>query len=288
MSTLSLTATLVKRWKTRGKRENQRTIPGVPTPKRWYVFALLVLLGTSVYASKGWLTVSRYIQQHPYFAISDIDVDLDVGALFSPEEIIAWSGVTPGMNLWTVDPEQVSTRLLASPGIRDVEVRREFPQRVVLEVQTRHPIAVIAQPSLTYLDKDGVWFTAQAQRQELDLPYVTGLSQDELTTATARTALTGTVSLLSLAAKLWAEPLSEIHWDREAGYTVFLARRRLSIRLGWEETAPEKFAQVATVLTQWPTDSPPALFDARFFNQVVVRPFLDEHGQRPVTPADPL
>lgn len=116
---------------------------------------------------------------------------------------------------------------------------------------------------------------------------MTGLRQDELAAATARTALTGTVSLLSLAAQFWAEPLSEIHWDREVGYTVFLARRRLSIRLGWE-TAPEKFAQVATVLTQWPTDSPPVLFDARFLNQVVVRPFLDEHGQRLVTPADPL
>jgi len=284
---LSLIATLVNRWKTWGKRENQRTIPGVSTPKRWYLFAFLVLLGTSVSAPKGWLLVSRYIQQHPYFAISDIDVNLDAGALFSPEEIIAWSGVTPGMNLWTVDPEEVSARLLASPGIRDVEVRREFPQRVVLEVQTRHPIAVIAQPSLTYLDKDGVWFTAQAQRQELDLPYVTGLSADELATAAARTALTGTVSLLSLAANLWAEPLSEVRWDPKAGYSMFLARRHLTIRLGWE-TAPEKFAQLATVLTQWPTDSPPALFDARFLNQVVVRPFLDEHGQRPVTPADPL
>ena len=104
---LSLIATLVNRWKTWGKRENQRTIPGVSTPKRWYLFAFLVLLGTSVSAPKGWLLVSRYIQQHPYFAISDIDVNLDAGALFSPEEIIAWSGVTPGMNLWTVDPEEV-------------------------------------------------------------------------------------------------------------------------------------------------------------------------------------
>ena len=287
MSTLSLTVTLVNRWKAWGKHENRRTTPSVPTQKRWYMLTLLMLLGASLYAPTGWLMISHYTQQHPYFSISAIDIDLDVGALFSQEEIIAWSGITHGMNLWTVDPEQVRARLLTYQGIRDVEVRREFPQRVVVQVQTRHPIAVVAHPSLTYLDKDGVWFTAQAQKKELDLPYVTGFAKDELDTATARTALTGTVSLLSLAKELWAEPVSEIRWDWGTGYTVFLARRHLAIRLGWE-TAPEKFAQVTTVLAQWPVDGPPALFDARFINQVVVRPFLDEYGLRPVTPADPL
>jgi hypothetical protein len=90
-----------------------------------------------------------------------------------------------------------------------------------------------------------------------------------------------------LAKQFWAEPVSEIRWDRKTGYTVFLARRHLAIRLGWE-TGPEKFTQVKTVLTQWPADGPPALLDVRFMNQVVVRPFLDEDGLRPVTPADPL
>jgi cell division septal protein FtsQ len=259
----------------------------VPTQKRWYVLASLVLLGASVYAPTGWVMLSHYIRQHPYFAVRAIDVDLDAGALLSQEEIISWSGVTYGTNLWTVDPEQVRVRLLTCQGIRDAEVRREFPQRVVVQVRTRHPLAVIAQPSLTYLDQDGVWFRTQAQKAELDLPYVTGFNENELDTATARTALTGAVSLLSLTKKFWPEPVSEVHWDREAGYTVFLARRHLAIRLGWE-AAPEKFAQVTTVLAQWPENAPPALFDARFMNQVVVRPFLDEYGLRPVTPADPL
>jgi POTRA domain, FtsQ-type/Cell division protein FtsQ len=279
--------TLANRWKAWRKYENRRTTPGVPTPKRWYVLACLVLLGTGVYAPTGWAMLSHYIRQHPYFAVSAIDVDLDAGALFSQEEIITWSGVTYGTNLWTVDPEQVRVRLLTYQGIRDVEVRREFPQRVVVQVRTRHPLAVIANSSLTYLDQDGVWFRTQGQKAELDLPYVTGFNEDELDTAPARTALTGAVSLLSLAKKFWPEPVSEVRWDQETGYTVFLARRHLAIRLGWE-AAPEKFAQVTTVLAQWPENAPPALFDARFMNQIVVRPFLDEYGLRPGTPADPL
>ncbi|MBM4256329.1 MAG: FtsQ-type POTRA domain-containing protein [Deltaproteobacteria bacterium] len=287
MSTVSLPATLLQRWKMLGKRENQRTTPKVPTKKRWYVLALLTLLTVSVYAPHGWRVLSHYIQQHPYFAITTIDVELDAGALFSQEEIISWSGIEQGMNLWTVDPEEIRSRLLTYQGIRDVDVRREFPQRVVLQVQTRHPIAVVVSPSLTYLDKDGVSFQALAQRKELDLPYVTGFRSEELDTAAIQAALTGTVSLLAQAKQFWVEPVSEIRWDREIGYTVFLARRHLAIRLGWE-TGPEKFTQVATVLTRWPAEASPALLDARFLNQVVVRPFLDESGLHPVTPVNPL
>jgi cell division septal protein FtsQ len=177
-----------------GKRENQRMTPSGPTAKRRYMLALLTLLTASVYVPQGWRLFSHYMQQHPYFSLTTIDVELDAGSLFSQEEITTWSGIAQGTNLWMVNPEQIRTRLLTYQGIRDVDVRREFPQRVVIQVQTRHPVAVIAYPSLTYLDKDGVWFTATAQRKELDLPYVTGFAGDELDTTTARTALTGTVS----------------------------------------------------------------------------------------------
>ena len=287
MSTLSLTATLANRWKSWGKHENRRTTPHVPKPKRWYALVFLALLPASVYAPTGWSVLSRYIQHHPYFSVRTIDIELDAGALFSQEEIIAWSGITQGMNLWVIDPEQMQARLLAYPGIRAVEVRREFPQRVIIQLQTRHPIAVVVHPSLTYLDQDGVWFTVQAPKKVLDLPYVTGFDKEELDTATIQTALTGTISLIALAKKLWTEPVSEIHWDQKIGYTVFLTRRHLAIRLGWE-AAPEKFAQVTTVLAHWPVDGPPALLDARFMNQIVVRPFLDEYGLRPGAPVDPL
>ena len=165
MSTLSR-RTLVNRWKAWGKHENRRTTPSVPTQKRWYMLTLLMLLGAGVYAPTGWLMISHYTQQHPYFSISAIDVDLDVGALFSQEEIIAWSGITHGMNLWTVDPEQVRARLLTYQGIRDVEVRREFPQRVIVQVRTRHPS--LLSPILINLSRqDGVWFKTQGQKENL-------------------------------------------------------------------------------------------------------------------------
>ena len=287
MRSLSLSGTLAHRWKGWGRPENRRTVPGVPTPRRWYLLPVLTLLGLILLAPTGWSLVAHYIQHHPYFAISTIEVNLEPGAIFSPEEIIAWSGITPGMNLWTIDPENVRARLLAYQGLRSVDVRREFPHRVVVQVQTRHPIALVVRPSPTYLDKDGVWFSTQTPKGTLDLPYATGFNLEELDATTAGTVLPGLASRVLLATELLTESLSEIRWDQKLGYTLFLSRRHLSIRLGWE-MEPEKFAQLAKVLAHWPIDAPPALIDARFVNQVVVRPLLDEYALRPVTPADPL
>jgi hypothetical protein len=214
------------------------------------------------------------------------DISIETEAPLSQEDLLLWSGLTIGMSVWSVDPEQVEARLLASPGVRTARVRREFPQRVTMYVGVRRPVAVIAYPTVTYLDESGTWFTLPHQQYELDLPYVTGLTESALDSPSAQSALAGVLPLLSLA-MVWAEPLSEIHWDPQQGYTLFLARRRLTIHLGWE-TAPEKFTQVGAVLAQWPLDGPPALVDARFANQVVVRPYPNDRGRNALTPARPL
>jgi hypothetical protein len=153
-------------------------------------------------------------------------------------------------------------------------------------VHTRRPVAIVVREPLTYLDETGVWFVAGAHGENLDLPYISGLAGLSLETPLAQSALIGVPPLLTLS-RLWAEPLSEVHWDRYRGYTVFLMRRRVTIRLGWE-TLPEKFVQIGTVLTHWPVDGPAALFDARFANQVVVQPEAEKGSVEPLNPIRPL
>ncbi|MGE0822485.1 MAG: cell division protein FtsQ/DivIB [Candidatus Binatia bacterium] len=279
-SAMSLTS-----WrKVRGRKENRRKLAEAPPRRRWYV-VLLSLVVASFYAPAGWSIFSSYVCQHPYFAVREITVVTE--APFTEEEIIAWSRISLGTSIWAVDPEQTTARLLLSPGVREAEVRREFPQRVNIRVQARRPLAVIVQPSLTYLDEEGEWFLGHRQSKELDLPYITGLEQQGLDTLVAKNAVTGVLPFLSLAKKLWTEAVSEVHWDQGRGYTLFLLNRRIAICLGWEAT-PEKFTHVATVLAQWPMNGPPVELDARFANQVVVRPFMDEHDLHTGTVADPL
>jgi hypothetical protein len=120
----------------------------------------------------------------------------------------------------------------------------------------------------------------------VDLPYVSGFTQVALDAPGVRSALDGVLRLLSLS-HLWQEPLSEIHWDPQQGYTLFLELRRVTIRLGWE-TRPEKFAQIGVVLAEWREDAPAAIFDARFAGQIVVRAYAGENSTPSRTLSRPL
>jgi cell division protein FtsQ len=227
--------------------------------------------------------MGQYITQHPYFTISEIVIETETP--FSEEDIRRWSGLTTETNLWTVNAAQIGEQLMAHPGIRTATVEREFPQRVRIAVMARKPIAVVVQEAVTFIDETGAVF-AHEQAYPLDFPFVSGLAGIPLDTLEARTAIAGILPLLSLT-RLWPERLSEIHWDAQQGYTVFLTQRQVSIRLGWEVT-PEKFTQVGAVLAHWPTNGPAVLFDARFADQVVVRPDTEILRQTVFHPTQPL
>jgi POTRA domain, FtsQ-type len=255
-------------------RDNRRTSRRGRAKPGWYIggAVLAVTLGGTI--EQRWPSFTQYAVRHPYFTLQEMIVRSDGQA--SNTEVWAWSGLTLGVNLWAIDPAQVEKRLRQHSWIRSAQVRREFPQRMHMSVSLRRPVAIVRHAPSLYLDDAGICFTGPAGREEADLPYISGLDGGTLDTAEGRTVLT-TVPLLLSQVRLWQEPLSEVLWDARQGYSLFLARRRVTIRLGWENSL-EKFAQVGMVLATWPADSPAVVLDARFADQIVLRPYADEQG----------
>lgn len=270
-------------WQTTRWRENRRLVPSARSRPYWYAGLALFTVVFPVGLSVGWSVLARYAEHHPYFTVQEIIVDENVG--FSQDDLQEWGGVKVGMSMWEVDPEQVENRLLAHSWIQSAQVRRDFPQRLHVAVSTRRPVAVVLHDGPVYLDDSGLCFTQFERRPGVDLPYVSGLSGAPLDAPSTRSALDGVIRLLSLS-RLWQEPLSEIHWDVQQGFTLFLEQRRVTVHLGWE-TAPEKFAQIGVVLAEWPKEMP-AVFDARFADQIVVRPYAGEGSSQGRTLSRPL
>lgn len=272
----------VRRWTAR-RQDNRRLGRSAHSRRRRYKeLALFVLL--SIGLSVGLPSLVRYVEVHPYFIVREIAVDESGG--FSPADLLEWGGIKVGMSMWAVDPEQVRQRLLSHSWIQSAQVRRDFPHRIHVTVSARRPVAIVLHNGLYYLDESGACFTRPERGPALDLPYVSGLAGLSLDAPNARAALDGVLRLLSLA-HIWREPLSEIVWDARQGYSLFLERRRVTIRLGWE-TAPEKFTQIGKVLATWTPDAPAAVFDARFADQIVVRPYVVERGVQSPTLSRPL
>jgi cell division septal protein FtsQ len=136
----------------------------------------LALLG-AVSAAIGWLLTS------PRFAITEVAV---VGASrLTPEEIVAASGIGPGVNLFRLDRSAVVARLEELPLVRRADVVRRFPNRVTVAVEERRPftLAHAGRP----LDRRAGREPGRGDRAVAPpAPVITGLSPADLAAQTGR------------------------------------------------------------------------------------------------------
>lgn len=228
---------------------------------------LVVGLGGGIDTSWPWLRA--YVVHHPYFTLSEIKVN--IGQHLLAEEVISWGGVARGMSLWKISPTEVEERLKTHPWIRTAHVQRSLPQHLTITVIERQPVAILANGPLTYLDETGEIITSLTDTDNRDLPYVTGpITSVTLDTAGLVRQIPKMLALVQQSG--WPDPVSEVHKNQAGGFSLFLTGHQINIVLneeGWQEQIP----RLAAVLRLWHNQGGrPALMDARFAGQIIVRP----------------
>jgi len=105
--------------------ETDRESPG---PRAWPWLALDALVAAAAFALHP-----------PWLSVSEIEV---LGAVHSePEPLIAAAGVGEGAILIWVDTGRLERAVAADPWVADVRVERVWPDRLVVEVLEREPVA---------------------------------------------------------------------------------------------------------------------------------------------------
>ncbi len=148
---------------------------------RRHKFAAVLLLLVAC-AGAGWAAVAgvgllgeSLFSSNDRFLIRDIDVR-GAGRL-PPAFLREQVGVKPGENLFAVDLERIRLNLESTPMIREAVVRRDLPDRLVVQVKERLPLARIAEGAggrpMT-VDRDGRVLGLARQQ---NLPLITGLSE---------------------------------------------------------------------------------------------------------------
>lgn len=87
--------------------------------------------------------MATFIVAHaPYFLIRT----LDIGGLvqLTPQEVQAAAGIPPGAFIWEIRPWSVERRLEGLPLVAQAAVRLAWPNRVVIRLVERVPVAVLA------------------------------------------------------------------------------------------------------------------------------------------------
>lgn len=114
----------------------------------------------------------------PFFAVHQVEVR--GASLLSPQEVIALSGITPGESLLRIDGERIRRRLEEDPRIGAARVRRIPPDRLVLEVDERVPVALLPYADgFLFVDEAGRLIAAD-RRSRPGLPVVTGVPLDRV------------------------------------------------------------------------------------------------------------
>ncbi|MBP1710688.1 MAG: cell division protein [Deltaproteobacteria bacterium] len=196
----------------------------------------------------GALFVYAYsaIMSAPYFSIREVSVR-GVKEL-TEKDILAVAKIRMRSNILSVNTDAVAKRISENPWIKSVYVGRELPDRLVLEVQERTPVALVKQAGALYLmDVDGFVFKKLSRADEVDLAILSGVD----VRAKSPSVLVG--EALKLLERLSAADqhtflgeVSEIHVDEVFGLSI-LTDKGLHLKLGRENFAG-KLNQLHVVL----------------------------------------
>jgi cell division protein FtsQ len=114
----------------------------------------------------------------PYFEIKEISVR-GLKEL-TEKDILALAAIPPQQNLLSVNIEALVLRVSANPWVKNIYAGRELPNRLVLEVRERNPVAMVRQANDFYLmDNEGTVFKKLGKGDDVDLPILTGIDGRE-------------------------------------------------------------------------------------------------------------
>jgi cell division protein FtsQ len=152
-------------------------------------------------------------------------------------ELLTLAGVQPGDSMLGLKLQDVVTQLSKNPWIEQVQVRRYFPHTLSITLSERTPQAVANVGCLYYLDAKGVLFKSLVEGDRLDYPLITGIDEEDLTKDPAGTkeALQDALLLIAHLKKgkvFGLEDISEIHYDKGYGFTLFTMQGGVPVKLG--------------------------------------------------------
>jgi cell division protein FtsQ len=233
------------------------------------------MLYLSVPRAAQWIAqVQDSFLNHSYFSVREIKVS--AGERIGGSEIVAMAGLSHGMNLWKIDTRKIEREIGRHPWVRSVQVRREFPHRVVIQVEERTAKGILVLGKLYYIDADGNVFLQMKEGEKTDLPLLSGLSRQELSYHSTPKKIQSALRLSDQLSQR-SLPVSEIEFTK-AGLVLYLASYPVVLHLGLEDWQ-EKLAMMDRIWAEWKgKETHLASMNLSFHNQVVLRLRKVSHG----------
>ncbi len=197
------------------------------------VFTCLVL-GAALGAA--FKLTADYVRRTPFFNITEV-VITNAGKHVTAEDVKKLSGIREGRNIFSFHLTDAIEAVRFHPWVKTVSMRRQLPDRVIIEVEERMPIAIVAMGPLFYIDEDLEIFKKIMPWDDVNFPVITGLTMRDAVEngPELKMEMEKAAQVLELAGRSKVLPLdriSEIHLDGTLGVQLWTLREAVAIRLG--------------------------------------------------------
>lgn len=194
------------------------------------LFLLLAVLGGVYYG--GYTLLQQLFFANEEYTLKRLDVEVE--GTISREKVLSVAGLRTGVNIFSVSLDSVRERLEEEPQILSAEVERHLPDRMVLRVAEREPIAWVTagvlgadpytSPDSYLVDSRGILMQFERLHPEfLHLPIITGVPEETMVAGGAMEsyALKAALDLIVFNATRISGPPFEIRSvDLSKGYCM--------------------------------------------------------------------
>jgi cell division protein FtsQ len=127
-------------------RTKPRKTPGRTWMKKGYLLLVLVVLLASAGVAFSLVLVRASARMFPVR-----EIVFSGNTHITEAELNTLAGVRPGNGLLTVSGRDVSSRLLKSPWVRTVSIRKDLPDRLMIRVSEATPFAILDRKGQAFL-----------------------------------------------------------------------------------------------------------------------------------------
>jgi cell division protein FtsQ len=237
-----------------------------------------------------------YVPHSSRFNLAQIDIQGN--HKIGETEILEKAQIKLGSNIFRMDLGRIQRLIREDERIKDVRVRRELPNRILIEVEEKKPALWINLPEGLYgLSQDQELIPLEKEDFEHDLPVVTGLASLPVSgkqnqnrrlyewwaNRNVKSALDLYKTLLEVDSS-FLEIISEINLSDENNLVFYLIPYGTQVSMG-KGSFKKKLKRVKAILDYEGKREDLASIDLRFKDQVVVKKSLP--GFSPSSSANP-
>jgi len=206
----------------------------------------------------------------------DIEV-IDIQGLnrLKETEVLDLLSLDLPQNIFHMDLKGARERIEIHPRIKEAIIHRRPPERVVIRVREREPLALINQEGdFLGIDSSCTPFPLIEPLREVDLPFITGIESSEIVigeesnSTSLRTALDILKTIFSLKGPLFSQ-VSEI--NVENGITLYTTKGATRVRMGKEDFRDQLYNLQGVLIHLNKEERRAEYIDLRFRNKVIVK-----------------